>query len=461
MKIVQRLITVLSPVFSKKVLRVPIKGWTILTGVLVLFGGCIGVIQWNKWNDDAARLEARKKQNGRRFRVLVPLLASKEEYLRYIELKDKRYDEFNNTFSRKVSRDVQNAVKAGEEAWFAKFKLRDGRTLSRDRVDFYFFPEGTDDETHEQAMAKAMDDAKKDGFEVVGVIGNVTSTATLGYGKLCGKEKYNLPMILPMATATNLTHSLRVSNVPAILRIPPANDKQAKLISDLLLTTANPALRTLIVKDLSNPVYSGDLVDSFRQSYVQKPLEKIERFESEFPGQRIPIQFGRILGVVPAGGDGGNPFMYSALQKVNPDALVLFGMTDFSLETIAQTRASGLKYRYLILTDGAVDEYLLPRLVSVLNDRQLRNTYLTFPLSVPMPQDLKKIMSVIGKNGRRNLEMTHALYVADAVQISLTILTTGIIEKDQTNSANHILTEGLKNWTAEAEKQHIDSDADG
>jgi hypothetical protein len=316
----------------------------------------------------------------------------------------------------------------------------------------------------------------------VALIGNASSSATLRYAEFCGKEAWELlpenvellkrekpswiplmtrlfperklnvkiPMILPLATATSLTHNLRVLGVPAFLRLLPANDKQANFISSLLLNAPPPyALRTIVIKDLSNKVYSEDLVESFRENYVQHPLAKLQIDRAEHPTQTFTDKFGRILSVVSVGGEPGEftaPFLYAELGALKPDALVVFGMTNTSLETLAQATASKLNFRYVILTDGAVDEYLEPRIASLVGSPQLKNIYLTFPLPCAMPSALDNILSkVLGDKSRSNFELTHSLYVADSVFVVLSLVEKGL-ESPNGEPAKEFIIKSISNW---------------
>jgi hypothetical protein len=429
-----------------------------------LISAILGIRTW--WQDDA-KAQFAVKQAKRKFRVLVPLFASSQEYLRFMELGlGEWYDE--EKYSKKVSRDFLNAIKASANNWFANYKPVKEMPFDKEKVDFYHFPEGYDEETYKKSFEMALQHAMHDGREVVGVIGNVTSTVTQEYGKLCGGkvvssviEEYGklhegnmkFPMILPLATATNVTHQLINSGVPAVLRLPPANEKQTKLISDFLLNQpGKAAVRALIVKDLSNLVYSTDLVDNFRTHFVLDPLETAQNIRRLAPNAQSSLPFGRILGVMPAGGERGAPFLYPAIERLQPDALLLFGMTECALETLLQADASRLQTKYTILTDGAVDEYLIPRVVGILSENQIKSIYLTFPLENPEHPCVNPVMSVLEEKDRRNLDMTHAIYVIDAAQIMLSVLEERIVKQGDARPASVSVAETIDKWRKEAER---------
>jgi hypothetical protein len=401
----------------------------------------------------------------RKYRILVPLYASSQEYLDYMGLPNGHYDDYK----RKVSLDMISAIEAAKKAWFKNKPTDLPREFNLDTVDFYYYPEGYDEASYKSAFDRAMEIASKDGFEVVGVIGHITSSVTQACGKFYGEEK--LPIILPLATATNLTTYLKgTCEIPAILRLLPNNAKQAELISKFL--SDKGAYRAILVKDLSNPAYSDDLIEGFRDYFVRQPFEK--ESEKGDPSKIYAVKHGRILGVIPAGGQSGAPLMHSTLKDLNIDAFILVGMTEFTLESLAQARALNLKTKFTILTDGAVDEYLLPRANSILLDRNLpfqplskRNAtvsgqsatlplsdkvYMAFPLETPMPDKLKEGVLVEDKK-KRNLEMTHALYIADAAQIMLSILGEEVVKGGYTwlKKSRTVVAETIDGWNTKQE----------
>jgi hypothetical protein len=439
-----------------------------VVGIILTMWGLLEIgLRINSWRKENQQV----KREGRRIRVLVPLLATKKEYLNYMqmeEMKGKRYeDEFE--FSIKVSRDVLNTIKAASQNWFSA-----SRSLKQSQVDFYFFPEGNDPdtETYGNALKKALREAAWDKFQVASIIGNVTSTATLEYGKLCGKKSLDIrrdaevdperptltpmqyPMILPMATAANVPQSLRGVGVPAVLRLPPDNEKQAKLIANLFLRDAEPVLQSVVIRDLSNQIYSRDLVDSFREHYVREPLKAAQEATVILSpdNKKVLGNWGSILSVIPSGGEAGNPPIFFTLEKLKPDAVLIFGMTNVSLETLAQIRVSQEKPRYIILTDGAVDEYLLPRIKNLVNRENLSQLYLTFPLTTPDPPAVAKVTSVLDEDKKRNLDMTHAIYLIDSTHIILTMLEQGIFTDHDNSEAKDIIVKKIKGLYQEAGK---------
>ena len=434
-----------------------------------------------------------KKQtfDARKFRVLVPLQANTKEYLEYmkrditVSYSSTPYnlDGLRKEYSSKVSKNILEMIIAANGHWF-----EENRKLTKERIDFYFFPEGTDSDenSYQRSFEKALVKAKYDDREIIALIGNVSSSVTKKYGEFCGKDNIEItkenakilkdkeiklrknidngyilpskiPMLLPLATATSLTDDLRVSGVPALIRLPPANDKQAKFISDFLLNIKNknsPALKAVIAKDLSNPVYSEDLVENFRANYVQQPLKDIQDMRAKTNlDLTVPDNFGRILSVIPIGNKPGqfsSPFLYPTIKSLNPDTLIIFGMTNTSLETLAQTKASGLVFKYIILSDGAVDEYLVPRIASLVNN-QVQNIYLTFPLPCSIPKEVERILSPTlqstGIDIRQDFSLTHALYVADSAFIVLDLLEKIVNDESMPSEDGRILIgSSIKKW---------------
>lgn len=372
----------------------------------------------------------------KKYRILVPLDANGIEYLAYMQKDVKKNGNatYDLKYSNRASQNIRSILKAALDQW-----SRDNHSPSLD-IDFYCFPEGWsfDKDSYKQAFDQAITASETAGRDVVAVLGNVSSSATMKYGILCAEKK--LPMILPLATATNLTHNLRVMNVPAVLRLPPANDMQAKAIADFL--AKSNIHQAVLVKDLSNDAYSTDLVEGFRASYVDKLLSSIDRGATK--------QFGQILGVVPVGGPETGPFFYSNFSSAQEKtALVIIGMTNSSLETLSQVRASKAKYEYTILTDGAVDENLAARIVDVRGADRLSNLYLAFPSPCVIPEALEQYADLVRAN-KQDLEMSHTLYAADGAYIILTLLNSGLL-KDSDKAGNQILIDAITKVKAEAD----------
>jgi hypothetical protein len=422
----------------------------------------LGVLQGWEWAGNKLNDRAKAERESRHIRFLVPLLATKKEYHQFIDMEEQKQKKFPETFvfSKKVSRDVMYSIKTAAQRWFSS-RRANGSGLKDGQVEFYFFPEGYDDDTYKAALYKALREAQADGAQVAAVIGNVTSTATIGYGKYCGQEHIEvgrdqngaaifdagkIPMILPLSTAANVPQLLRSHKVPAVLRLPPDNEKQTELISKFFLNSRpKPVLRTVVIKDLSNQTYSSDMLDSFRERYVQLPLKDDQEVIAKIPKDSKNstsnlLPWGNLLTVIPSGGEEGNPPIFSFLEKLSPDAVVVFGMTNVSLETLAQIRASKVKLNKLVLTDGAVDEYLLPQIVNLVDLKSNLEIYLSFPLDVPDPEVVRDITKVLDEKDRKNLEMTHALYVIDSVYIALTLLDEGIFKEQNENPGRNIMS---------------------
>src|ERR1041384_6915635 len=333
--------------------------WTLqVVGFIVLL---LAVWQGNDFVNNKLESWKQTARESRRIRILVPLYATKKEFFQFIDLEEKKNLRVDKKdFSKKVSRDMMSAVEAASQAWFS---IRRGTndSLSDKQVDFYFFPEGYSEDpmSYKIALAKALREAQADGYQVAGILGNITSTATVEYGKLCGQKDLDitkdedmsskqsdpgqLPMVVPLSTAANVPQTLRGSNVPAVLRLPPDNEEQSKVLADFLLHQAKPVLNSVVIRDISNRTYSNDLIESFRDRYVQAPLKEAQEIAAKIPREKqdsLGLPWGNILAVLPAGGEGGDPAIFSTLEKLAPEAVLVCGMTDVSLETLAQVKAS-------------------------------------------------------------------------------------------------------------------------
>jgi hypothetical protein len=383
-----------------------------------------------------------KKQWGRKFLVLVPLYAKNREYLKFVQTGE--WSE-RDDFSQKVSNDVSLAIDAAQHYWI------DTKRTDTDRVDtdgfelkFFRFPEGYDDVTYEKAFQKAAEYAAKNGYEIAASIGHVTSTVTKKYGPFYAQRK--IPLIMPLATATDLTdHLVSSDGVPAVLRLPPSNIKQAELISRFLLR--NNAFNTLVIKDLSNPAYSDDLVEGFRNSFVIGP------FADKQKGNQRPSKeelfslgrFGRIFGVIPTGGETGEPFLRPSLKGRHWDALVLFGMTEFSVETLTQAWAENISARYTIISDGAVDEYLLPRLNGLIGSGE-HDILLAHPSDERLPSRLSPVLAQLDDDKKYSLEMTHAQYVVDSALFVLESIYGAVRKGNDHRPASEIVVSDIRKW---------------
>lgn len=345
--------------------------------------------------------------DAREYRILVPLYSTSAEYLDFMNGVDMQS---STSYSRKAARDVVLTINATKAAWL-KGK-EDALSLDR-RIEFFFFPEGTNDNEYRAAFGKATDTDRT----VVAAIGHVTSTVTMAYGKLYGEA--GIPLVAPMATATDVPHSLRSEyGVPAVLRLPPSNKAQAEFLAACLLKAGD--LSSLILRDLSNPTYSLDLVAQFRTPFVRGPIEA----KSE--------DIGRILGVAPIG-DSQTPLLVDPnLALLGPSAILFFGMTEPSLEALIQLSVANVKADRLVFTDGAVDESLRLRLRNLVSSKVLRDSaylagkkvYMTFPLPQPLAENVDSLVrgGFLRNVQPEELEMTHATYILDAAQVLLILM---------------------------------------
>jgi hypothetical protein len=417
--------------------------WAAILGIIASITSLIGLIFGAlSWMTPAAATHPRK------YRILVPLQANSSEYSAYMQREGNVT--FEGRYTNKASQNIREIVNAAQKQWLADPNQR--VLPGKDDIDFFCFPEGHEGEkeSFERAFDHALKAAKAADREVVAVLGNVSSTSTLKYGDFCGTHK--LPMILPLATATNLLHELGVRKVPAVLRLPPPNDKQAQVISDFLLNQKN-IQQTVVVKDLTNDAWSRDLVDNFRESYVQKPLSD--------PKAREAGKFGHIISVVPVGGPETQPFLYSILGgSPQEDALLVIGMTNASVETLTQAKTSNANYTYTILTDGAVDEYLDRQIISIQGEKALHNLYLAFPVPCVMPEALKGYIKAGPSLNVDDFKMTHALYVADGAYIIMSMLNNGLKDNAEA-SGRQIIIDAIDKLRSDAKQRENDMLARG
>ncbi len=392
-----------------------------------------------------------------KYRVMVPLYCTNTGYLDFMN--DNTQDFPYAKYARRVSQDTYYAIHTAKNKWF---KDHPDAALKRKDIDFFFYPEGTDPITYKEAFKEAIKRSEADGYDVVASIGHITSTATREYAEFYGEKE--LPVIMPLATSTDLIDYLTtICNVPAVLRLIPPNNKQAEAIAKFLMSQG--AETAIIVKDLGNPSYSDDLTSAFREAYIRTYISNDSSVSNVFKKKH-----GKVLAVIPSGGKSGVPVLYPALGKLDADALTLFSMTECGLEALIQGMTVGLCPEIIIFTDGAVDEYLIPRANALLwgqrhciADNSGSHTlpeklYLSFPLEQPMPKGLEKVLSEVEGIHKRNLNMTHAQYCVDAVYIMLTILDRDIVRAERKSDAREVIIEKFKEW---ANKKEIPSFADG
>ena len=411
------------------------RGWWITSlGIAIAIAGV--VLTWVFGLGPYLNQRGLERQAERKFCILVPLQAEDLEYNAWSAGQ-------TITYSKKVSGDVRVSIDAGVDAFFDGPERRAQLSLRREQTKVLYFPEGYDEKTYKEGVEKVIQQAQTLGCEVAGVIGHVSSTATEVYGSLYAQ--YDLPMILPMATATSLPSDLRSKGVPAVLRLVPTNENQALVIAKFLLSKG--LLRAIVVKDLSNVVYSDDLANAFRVFFARQPFSKTD-------GVGLEVDPGRILATIPTGGQQGLPVLYYGLSELSPDSVMLFSMTESSLETLAELQATKVRPKVVVLTDGAVDEYLRPRLNAAVTGPEggapfVQKIYMTFPLEEPMPHLLwSRVFQpfVTDDAERKDLFLTHARYLVDAVQMVLSVLDQEVKKPRRSGTAKEVLTTAIKRW---------------
>lgn len=420
--------------------RIPKQLWALFGGIALVFG-FLG-------------LNAFDMLPAKRYTVLVPLYATTDEYLRF--MRGERLSEFD----REVSAELKAAIETARRRWVSG----DGAEQTKrqellDRVDFFFYPEGVSIPTYRSAFEKALAIQEQDKREVVAAIGHVTSTATEAHAE--HYDDTDIPIILPLATATSLIDTLNSRSVEAI-RLVPNNRKQAERIARYLLgkeekiptgwlPTDTPYPRALVVVDMSNPAYSTDLLDEFRNQFSRLPFK-------DAGGAEEPISHGQIVASIPVGAPGAVPLINGSLGELSPDALLLFGMTEQAMEVMAQAEAAGLSVRTGVLTDGAIDDYLLPRIQAVRQEglrirsltrgneetngesAVLSNLLLAFPVS----EREWVLMEEISQT--RQTRMGHSLYVMDAAQILLDALSRFEQRTLKFGSGRRFIKEEFRRW---------------
>lgn len=365
-----------------------------------------------------------------KYTILVPLYSTTDEYLRFMRGESPE-------FSREIATEVLAAVDLAKANWVNSVEAQQSdRVELMSRVEFFFFPEGVSDASYPRAFQRAMEIQKERDREVVASIGHVTSTATENYAALYADE--NLPLVLPLATATSLIDSLSSQGVEAV-RLVPNNRKQAQRIARFLLgretdlkegwgVDGDHLPRVIVATDMSNSTYSSDLLDEFRNYFSRLPFKESQRYA------RGGVRHGQILASIPLGANSTGTLMASSLRELSPDALVLFGMTELALEVMAQAEAAGATAPLAVMTDGAIDDYLLPRVDAIRSEgRRIRSIQAngTEPpvagekmivtgldrllLSFPMSQDDWQRWETISTTTQPR--MSHGLYVMDAAQI--------------------------------------------
>lgn len=378
------------------------------------------------------------------YAILVPVYTTAEEYQTFMRAESLKDALQLKPYAREISEEFRKAVELAKTRWEASERASDLAA----RTVFLFFPEGVGDRdsgTYQSAFDHALTLAKRANAKVAGAIGHVTSTATEIYAPLYARE--NLSLILPLATATSLMDTLASRGVEAI-RLVPNNRRQAESLARFLLNGGQPRPvslaarerwpRAVVVADMSNPAYSTDLLREFRDQFCRSPLVNAKEWDAPH---------GQILASIPAGSPGVPALAAADLQSLRPDALVVLGMTEVALESLAQAEAAGLKARFTLMTDGAIDDYLLQRIHAIQRSapsgadpcddglaKELESKSAgeapdsselvpgagRLILSFPMSETDRQTLQTLDLSPR--YEMSHSLYVMDAATLMLAAL---------------------------------------
>jgi len=130
-------------------------------------------------------------------------------------------------------------------------------------------------------------------------------------------------------------------------------------------------------------------------------------------------------------------------------------MTNSSIETIAQLNALRTNYQYVILTDGAVDQYLGPQIKAIQGVGKLSNLYMSFPTPCAMPKALADYLKRDTTLKMADFEMTHSLFVADASYIILSMLANGL-RADSGKKGNDIIAGAITKVKDQARQREDD-----
>lgn len=381
--------------FSGKWLAVPRWLWLVVGAPLIL--GLLGNWIWAQWPSWVGV---------EKVTVLIPVQGG---------VKPGPYNP-KEPYEQKISNDIATTIENAR----LEFEVRNA-DVDRTRFEFLHYVEGTDADERRRIAREQVQRAAAAGRPVVCVIGHTTSQATLDAAPVYAEFK--IPVLMPYATKTGIAEDvarLRVDgcSIPRALAFPPPNKTQAESLARFL---RHHKIRSVIVfRDATNRAYSDDCAN-----------ELVRLLEVDVPADAQPIE---VIGDVAVGGTSGQWYVTDAVKAANADAYVVVAMTKPSLEIVRQVTRSAATPKFILLTDGAIDENLIPRIAGSITATTKRTrangaarlpesvdettlsgppVYISFPESEVRPLGYDKIFA---RDKERSIKgLSHSAYLADAV----------------------------------------------
>lgn len=244
-------------------------------------------------------------------------------------------------------------------------------------------------------------DAAEDS-DVIAVIGHFSSSVTSDVLSIYCDEDVDLPLIMPVPTATHITYSARNIGCSASVRLPPSNQLQGQQLAELVRhieehhdhnehdgTTRYIAL----FRDQNNAEYSNSLGREFASALSADSS----------------INYKLAIDIAVSGPNGGLIVTDTIAQYDGMNIWVIAGMTPAVLQTLRQASALGILPDHVILTDGAISEQLFIEGRDVIGS----NIHLLFQ-TPPDSQRLQQVLSVTEGDGS---ELSFAPYGNDAYML--------------------------------------------
>ncbi len=324
-------------------------------------------------------------------------------------------DESNLPFEDKISNDIVQTLSNAKSAFDLKNQVRD------EKVKFVTYPEGRNADERLQIARAQIAQAASEKRPVVAIIGHTTSQATLDTSSVYADN--GISVLIPYATKSGIAEEVsrpgaNGKRVPRALAFPPSNKSQAKSIADFL---RDRGARSIVVfRDAANRAYSDDCANE---------LVKILENDATADGKN-PIE---VVADVAVGGEFGRWYNTQDVTLANADAYVIISMAKPSLEIVRQVVRSPFPTwpKFIVLTDGAIDDYLVPRISRTLQTHicippckkdeekfmKFPPVYIFFPESDVQPKGYEAIF----KQGNGVRGLSHSAYLTDAIFVAYAV----------------------------------------
>jgi hypothetical protein len=323
-------------------------------------------------------------------------------------------------FQDKISNDIDQTLKDAKLA----FQNTHSDWHGYQAVEFQVYLEGRDKEERLRIARDQILSAAARKAPVVAVIGHTTSQVTVETAPVYAE--FGISVLIPYATKTGIAEDVTRPladgrQVPRALSFPPSNRAQANSIAEFLHNQKDakgqpdPVRSVLIFRDAANRAYSDDCGNELVRLLENDPTSK----------GGPPVE---IVADISVGGDIGRWYYTRETATAKADAYIIITMAKPSLEIVRQVvRSSTSSWpKLIVLTDGAIDDYLVPRIAPTIKTRirsddgkevkSFPPVYIAFPESDVEPKGYDAIFQKgKGRGLSHSAYLTDAIFVASAV----------------------------------------------